>query len=124
MKFVSIAIMSIMVLQSSAIERNYPYQTVSKGKQQDVIKAGGKPELEPLETGNFKSLDSKFDMKKFITRDGFKEKPADRDSVEERIKWGSRNFGNEEATKIQNKLKREKGVIRHIQDKAYELGIR
>ena len=124
MKFISIAILSIMVCESAAITDNYPYFTVSKGKQQDVIKAGGKAELEPLETGNFKSLDSKFDMKKLITRDGFKEKSADRDSVEERIKWGSRNYGNEEATKIQNKLKREKGVVRHIQDKAYELGIR
>ena len=114
MKIISFAIMSIMVVGSSGMTRNYPYQTVSKGKQQDVIKAGGKPELEPLETGSFKSLDNKFDMKKFITRDGFKEKGADRDSIEERIKWGSRNFGNEEATKIQNKLTREKGVIRYI----------
>ena len=117
MKFIHLILSTIALVsidQEAGAVQNYPYFTVSKGKKDEVVKSGGKPELEPLETGSFKTLDSKFDMKKFITRDGYKEKAADRDSIEERIKWGSRNYGNEEATKIQNKLRREKGVIRHI----------
>ncbi len=58
-----------------------------------VIEAKGRPELEPLDTGSFKTLPRLHDLRKDLLKNGFREEHPERDSVEERIKMGSRNFG-------------------------------
>ena len=85
---------------------SYPYFTVSDSKGQIVKANGGVPEFEPLETGSMKTMPNLNDLTKNVFRDGYKEKPADKDSIEERIKGSSRSFGGEEATKTNEKLAR------------------
>ena len=75
---------------------SYPYIKVSNGKAVSVKQAGGSLELEPLETGSMKTLPSHHDLTKDIVRDAFKERVPDSDSIEERIKWASRNYGAQE----------------------------
>ena len=43
-----------------------------------------------------KTLDNRYDLQKNIMRDGFKEKPADKDSITERVRAASRSHGKEE----------------------------
>ena len=44
-------------------------------------------------------------------RDGFKEKPADKDSISERIQAYNRSHGQEEKTRISENLKRERDIL-------------
>ena len=104
-------------------EASYPYFTVSDSKGTIVKAAGGKPEFEPLETGQMKTMPTINDLTKNIFKDGFKEKAADKDSIEERIKGHSRSFGDEEATKTALKDSKEKEIVHYDNRKAWELGI-
>ena len=86
---------------------SYPYQRVSPLKSAAVTSINGNYEHEPLETGSMKTLPNLHDLKKNLMNDGFKEAKSDKDSVEERIKWASRNFGGEEKVKTAEKNGRE-----------------
>ena len=65
-------------------------------KARAVTASGGSQELEPLETGSMKDLPTKYELTKGIVADGFKEKPSNVDSIENRIKGASRNHGEDE----------------------------
>ena len=60
---------------------------------------------------------------KDIVRDGFKEREADKDSVEERIKWASRNYGAQENQQTTERLANEKKVIENGIWGARKMGI-
>ena len=102
---------------------SYPYFTVSDSKGTIVKAHGGKPEFEPLETGTMKTMPNIIDLTKNIFKDAYKEKPADKDSIEERIKGHSRHFGDEDSQKVADKLALEKDIIHYDNRKAWELGI-
>ena len=56
-------------------------------------------------------------------RDGFKEKIADKDSIQERIRAASRSHGAEEAIRIRENLLREKNILHRGVWQAQGLGI-
>ena len=120
---IALIIGAAQAVSISSTEASYPYFTVSDSKGQIVKNNGGKPEFEPLETGSMKTMPNINDLAKNIFRDGFKEKAADRDSIEERIKGYSRNFGDEEATKTAEKLSRDRDIVHYDNRRAWELGI-
>ena len=66
---------------------------------------GGNDELEPLATGSMKTLNERHENFKGIMEHSFKERSSDVDSIEERIKHASRNYGALEATHEDEKLK-------------------
>ena len=103
---------------------SYPYFTVSDSKGSAVKSHGGKTELEPLETGSMKTMPNLNDLTKNVFRDGFKEQPADKDSVEERIKGNSRNFMPDEAAKTAGVLARDREIVHYDNRKAWELGVK
>ena len=111
------------VAVSQAI-RSYPYYRVSEPKGVAVTAINGNPEHEPLETGSMKTLPNIHDLKKNLMNEGFKEPRPDRDSVEERIKWASRNFGGEEKTKIAEKNAREQAALEYGIKRGWETGIK
>ena len=122
-------IVKLLLIATSATAINlksesYPYFTVSDSKGQIVKAHGGKPEFEPLETGSMKTMPNINDLTKNIFRDGFKEAPADKDSLEERIKGHSRSFAPEEATKTSERLARDREIVHYDNRKAWELGLK
>ena len=126
MKMIAKMAMLVSFTQAIALsntESSYPYFTVSDSKGTIVKSHGGKPELEPLETGTMKTMPNIQDLTKNIFKDAYKERAADRDSVEERIKGHSRHFGPEDSTKVADKLALEKEIIHYDNRKAWELGI-
>ena len=103
---------------------SYPYQRVSPLKSAAVTSINGNPEHEPLETGTMKTLPNLHDLKKNLLRDGFKEAKSDTDSVEERIKWASRNFGGEEKVKTAEKNGREQAALGYGIKRGWEIGVK
>ena len=120
---IAVFIAATQAVALSSAESSYPYFTVSDSKGTIVKAHGGKPELEPLETGVMKTMPNIGDLTKNIFRDAFKEKAADKDSIEERIKGHTRHFGPEDSTKVADKLSLEKDIVHYDNRKAWELGI-
>ena len=71
-----------------------------------------------------KTLPNRNDLTRNIFRDGYKEAPSDKDSIEERIKGSSRNFAPEEARKTASKLANQREIIHYDNRKAWDLGIK
>ena len=92
MKFISILAL-MMAGEVAAVHWEPSYYRVSPSKGRAAYLTGRDPELEPLETGTMKSLDEKHELTKGIMEKGFRDRAPDPDSIEERIKLASRNFG-------------------------------
>ena len=114
----------LLVSAASAVSlSSYPYYQVTPAKAAIVTKAGGDAELEPLETGSMKTLPTLRELKANLLRDGFKEKPADPNSIEFAIKRASRNHGGEEKARIKAINDREAQQLRYVVHKAHNVGI-
>ena len=118
-----IAIIGVLCSATAIKLDSYPYQRVSPAKSAVVTAVGGNAEFEPLTTGSMKTLPNLNDLKKGLLVDGFKEAEPDCDSIEQRIKRASRDFGGEEEIKVTEKNAREAAALNYGINRGYETGV-